>query len=110
MDTPKDVVFGAFGTLRRCFPDFPLPPRRMSSLAESPRDSMLCESRRLRHCENVRFGSKADISAAFADVRFTPESGHMRATRYVSISDNRGEWNLLKEQFHALVRERSDKT
>lgn len=25
-----------------------------------------------------------------------------------SISDDRGEWNLLKEQFHTLVRERSD--
>ena len=25
-----------------------------------------------------------------------------------SISDDRAEWNLLKEQFHALVRERSD--
>ena len=25
---------------------------------------------------NVRFGSKADISACLYDVRFTPESGH----------------------------------
>jgi len=29
-------------------------------------------------------------------------------TATTSISSDRGEWNLLKEQFHALVRERSD--
>src|ERR1700745_2839671 len=29
---------------------------------------------------DVRFGSKADIDAGPADVRFTPESGHRRET------------------------------
>ena len=28
--------------------------------------------------ENVRFGSKADMCSAQADVRFTPNSGHVR--------------------------------
>jgi hypothetical protein len=27
---------------------------------------------------NIRFGSKADILTAIGDVRFTPESGHVR--------------------------------
>ena len=27
---------------------------------------------------NVRFGSKADMCSAQADVRFTPNSGHVR--------------------------------
>jgi hypothetical protein len=27
---------------------------------------------------NVRFGSKADMCSAKGDVRFTPESGHVR--------------------------------
>jgi hypothetical protein len=31
-------------------------------------------------CLNVRFGSKADIVGYERDVRFTPESGHCRAT------------------------------
>ena len=30
----------------------------------------------LRREDNVRFGSKADISECPANVRFTPESGH----------------------------------
>ena len=32
---------------------------------------------------NVSFGSKADICAANRHVRFTPNSGHVRATRDV---------------------------
>ena len=30
------------------------------------------------NCLNVRFGSKADMCSAQADVRFAPESGHVR--------------------------------
>jgi hypothetical protein len=30
--------------------------------------------------ENVRFGSKADMCVATSDVRFTPESGHVRCS------------------------------
>jgi hypothetical protein len=44
-------------------------------------------ARKQRHAEwgstvipHVRFGSKADISLRRCDVRFTPESGHYRAT------------------------------
>ena len=39
---------------------------------------------------DVRFGSKADMCSAKADVRFTPNSGHVRCTgdvRFVPIAD-----------------------
>ncbi len=35
---------------------------------------------------DVRFGSKADISACVRDVRFTPKSGHAAAARDASTS------------------------
>ena len=37
-------------------------------------------SRQLKHLKrrHVRFGSEADICSAKPDVRFTPESGHVR--------------------------------
>ena len=34
----------------------------------------------LQYHRNVRYGSKADIALAKSDVRFTPKSGHCRAT------------------------------
>ena len=40
-----------------------------------------------------------------AEMEHQFEGGNAAGT---SISDERGEWNLLKEQFQALVRERSD--
>jgi hypothetical protein len=40
-----------------------------------------------------------------AEIEHQFERGSAAST---SISDDRAEWNLLKEQFHVLVRERSD--
>src|SRR5262249_4139113 len=40
-----------------------------------------------------------------AEIEHRCEGGNAAGT---SISDDRGEWNLLKGQFQALVRERSD--
>jgi hypothetical protein len=39
---------------------------------------------------NVRFGSKADIGLATADVRFTPESGHYAAICSIDWGDHSG--------------------
>ena len=40
--------------------------------------AFLAANARIATRVNVRFGSKADISACVRDVRFTPESGHFR--------------------------------
>ena len=40
---------------------------------------------RTEQLENVRFGSKADMSSAKGHVRSTPESGHVQCTRYVRL-------------------------
>jgi hypothetical protein len=39
---------------------------------------------------DVRFGSKADIAAFRNDVRFTPESGHVRCTSACLLWANSG--------------------
>ena len=39
----------------------------------------LARDEHLAKCPDVRFGSKADIGARLAHVRFTPESGHRSA-------------------------------
>jgi len=42
--------------------------------------------------DDVRFGSKADIGANVADVRFTPESGHFRIRLRCPLSAKSGHW------------------
>jgi len=39
---------------------------------------------------NVRFGSKADICSAQVDVRFTPNSGHVRCNSQCPLCANSG--------------------
>jgi hypothetical protein len=41
----------------------------------------------------VRFGSKADIEAALADVRFTPKSGHRLSLSECPLCANNGHWH-----------------
>ena len=42
------------------------------------------EIRKIDNASRVRFGSKADMCSAIGDVRFTPESGHVRCTKRMS--------------------------
>jgi hypothetical protein len=57
---------------------------------------------------NVRFGSKADISALVSNVRFTPESGHSRRRCLCPLSAKSGhpgkQRGLLERQERAEKR------
>ena len=49
------------------------------------------QGKRLALCDrDVRFGSKADMCRALGDVRFAPESGHVRCTSRCPLSANSG--------------------
>jgi hypothetical protein len=54
---------------------------------------------------NVRFGSKADILAVSRHVRFTPKSGHRRATVGCPVSANkrhRAPYSKAKTRFQSF--------
>jgi len=63
-------------------------------MAENPgRSNDDCEVKCMRRLPVdlvVRFGSKADMCNAQADVRFTPESGHVQCTIACPLSANSG--------------------
>ena len=49
--------------------------------------------------EDVRFGSKADISACVRDVRFTPKSGHFQRRLRCPLSAKSGHWPTTRFRF-----------
>jgi hypothetical protein len=51
----------------------------------------------------VRFGSKADISRRSIDVRFTPESRHVRCNSVCPLSANSGHRAFAKKAAHKEV-------
>ena len=51
---------------------------RCGELCVSFRISRSVQTRLVKGRSNVRFGSKADMCSALADVRSTPESGHVQ--------------------------------
>ena len=46
---------------------------------------------------HVRFGSKADMCSAQADVRFTPKSGHVQCTSVCPLCAKSGHWSLFRQ-------------
>ena len=46
------------------------------------------------HEADVRFGSKADMALTNCDVRFTPNSGHLRRVRGCPLCANSGLYAL----------------
>jgi len=58
------------------------------------KQSITSTPNRIDEDQECRFGSKADICSALADVRFTPESGHMRRKNGCLLWANSGHCTL----------------
>src|SRR4029077_17924005 len=52
---------------------------------------------------NVRFGSKADMCAAISNVRFAPESGHVRCTQRCPLRANSGLMHRSKQHRYSIT-------
>src|SRR5262249_24581161 len=53
----------------------------------------------IRKESNVRFGSKADICSAIRDVRFTPESRHVRCNQRCPLWAKSGHGTMVPKEF-----------